>query len=188
MMEEYLRSFNLLTEAEIEDALRSARPKMVPKGEFLIQEGQVSKDVAFIASGFCMSYYHNTAGEEVAFCFAFPNSFITAFSSFISQAPTAENIVALTDMELLMLSREKVQEVTAVSPNWARFNQLMAEEEYMRLEKRVFLLQAETAMEKYQDLLTHHPEYLQLIPQSYLASYLGITQRHLSRIRQQLTN
>jgi len=51
------------------------------------------------------------------------------------------------------------------------------------MEKRIFLLQKESAETKYQDLLKHHPEYLNLIPLNYLASYLGITQRHLSRIR-----
>jgi CRP-like cAMP-binding protein len=62
----------------------------------------------------------------------------------------------------------------------------MAEQEYLKLEKRVFMLQKEKAERKYQDLLENHPDYLKHIPLNYLASYLGITQRHLSRIRKEI--
>jgi CRP-like cAMP-binding protein len=56
------------------------------------------------------------------------------------------------------------------------------------MEKRIFLLQKESAEKRYEDLLTNQPTYLPLIPLNYLSSYLGITQRHLSRIRKSLSN
>jgi hypothetical protein len=59
----------------------------------------------------------------------------------------------------------------------------MAEQEYIKMEKRIFILQKESAEKRYEDLLNNQPLYLQLIPLSYLSSYLGITQRHLSRVR-----
>ena len=59
----------------------------------------------------------------------------------------------------------------------------MAEQEYINLEKRIFVLQRESAENRYKSLLQTHPHYLNSIPLSYIASYLGITQRHLSRIR-----
>lgn len=72
-------------------------------------------------------------------------------------------------------------------PNWIKFFKNVAELEYVNLEKRLFLLQRESAEKRYQDLLENQPEYLKLIPLHYLASYLGVTQRHLSRIRKNLS-
>ena len=70
--------------------------------------------------------------------------------------------------------------------NWIKFLKIVAEQQYIELEKRIFQLQKNNAFERYSDLLKNHPEYLQNIPLQYLASYLGITQRHLSRIRREI--
>lgn len=67
------------------------------------------------------------------------------------------------------------------------FLKLIAEQQYLELENRVFQLQKETALQRYTSLLNNHPEFVQEIPLQYLASYLGITQRHLSRIRKQIS-
>lgn len=64
---------------------------------------------------------------------------------------------------------------------------MIAEEQYLELEKRVFQLQKETASQRYANLIKDHPEFIQQLPLHYLASYLGITQRHLSRIRNQIS-
>ncbi|MNT99762.1 hypothetical protein D3C72_2426980 [compost metagenome] len=64
---------------------------------------------------------------------------------------------------------------------------MIAEQQYLELEKRIFQLQKETALQRYTVLLRDQPEFVQQIPLQYLASYLGITQRHLSRIRSEIT-
>jgi hypothetical protein len=62
----------------------------------------------------------------------------------------------------------------------------MAEQQYIELERRFFQFQKNTAAQRYKELLINQPEYVQNIPLQYLASYLGITQRHLSRIRSEV--
>ena len=187
-MKEYLKSFGILTEGEIDSFEQLLVTKKIKKGEFFIQEGKISQEVAFIASGFFRSYYYNSNEEEVTYCFTFSNSFITAYSSFLSQTATSENIQALTDVELYSISRDKILQLEQSSTNWLKFFKLIAEQEYINLEKRIFMLQTESAEKRYQDLLTNHPQLLQLIPLHYLSSYLGITPRHLSRIRKSLQN
>ena len=66
------------------------------------------------------------------------------------------------------------------------FMRIMAEQAYVEQEARIFRLQRSSAQERYNKLLAEQPDYLQQIPLRYLASYLGVTQRHLSRIRSQL--
>ncbi|MDW5290365.1 Crp/Fnr family transcriptional regulator [Formosa sp. PL04] len=187
-MRSYLQSFNILTENEISLFESKVRKKNLKKGDFFIKENRISKEVAFVVSGVFRSFYYSSSEKEVTYCFTFSNSFVSAYSSFLSQTKTIENIQALTAIELLTISREEILILEKSSTNWLKFFKLIAEQEYIKMEKRVFLLQKESAEKKYKDLLINQPEYLQLIPLNFLSSYLGITQRHLSRIRKTISN
>ena len=187
-MRNYLQTFNILTENEIDDFESKARKRKLKKGDFFINAGRISNEVGFVVSGLFRSFYYSSSEEEVTYCFTFSNSFVSAYSSFLSQTKTIENIQALTDIELLTISREEILKLENSSTNWLKFFKLIAEQEYMKMEKRIFLLQKESAEKRYKDLLINQPEYLQSIPLNFLSSYLGITQRHLSRIRKTITN
>ncbi|WP_422090405.1 Crp/Fnr family transcriptional regulator [Tenacibaculum ovolyticum] len=187
-MRSYLEGFNILTSEDIDLFEQKVTQKKIKKGDFYIKEGQVCKEVSFVTSGLFRSFYHSSTEEEVTYCFIFSNTFVSAYSSFLLQNKTAENVQALTDVELLTISREDILKLEELSINWLKFLKVIAEQEYIKLEKRVFLLQRETAEQRYRDLLTNQPELLQLIPLTYLSSYLGITQRHLSRIRKSISN
>jgi CRP-like cAMP-binding protein len=182
-MQEYLSSFNLLTTDEVEHVLALGTVRRLRQGAFLIRAGMVCQEVAFVESGLFRSFYYNSQGEEVTYCFTFSGSFVTAYSSFISQEKTMENIHAATDTEVFSIPRNAILALENTSMNWLRLSKSIAEQEYLKLEQRVFMLQKESAENRYRDLLLNYPEYLQQIPLQHLASYLGITQRHLSRIR-----
>ena len=182
----YLKSFDLLTENEISSFERKLTYKKLKKGDFFIKEGKISREVAFVTSGLFRSYYYNQNEEEVTYCFTFSNSFISAYSSFLSQKKTTENIQALADVEMYSISKDEIVELERSSVNWLRVFKLIAEEEYIKMEDRIFVLQKESAKNRYEVLIKNHPELLKLIPLNYLASYLGITQRHLSRIRKSI--
>lgn len=185
-MKDFLKSFNILSEQEIAELSSSAIEKRISKNDFLIKEGQISNSVAFIKSGLFRSYYYSSAGEEVTYCITFPNVFITAYSSFILGQPTSENIQAITNADLLIIPKEKIESLGESSINWMKFQKIIAELQYIELENRIFLLQKEKASLRYEVLLKSHPEFIKHIPLNYLASYLGITQRHLSRLRKEL--
>lgn len=187
-MEKYLASFNLLSANEIDYLASKGYIKTLQKGEYFIKEGSICQEVAFVQSGFFRSFYHNSEGEEITYCFTFSGSFVTAYSSFISQAKTFENIEALVDTTLFVIPGAEIRQLEQKSINWARLFKMMAEQEYMKLEQRFILFLKESAEYRYRDLLNKYPEYLQLIPLGYLSSYLGITQRHLSRIRKLVMN
>lgn len=187
-MRNYLETFGILTKDEINLLEEKVVRRKLKKGDFFIQEGQVAKEAGFVVSGLFRSFYHSSLSEEVTYCFTFSNSFVSAYSSFLSQEKTTENIQALTDVELLTIARDEALKLEQLSTNWLKLFKFIAEQEYIKMEKRIFLLQKETAEQRYRDLLANHPEYLQLIPLNFLASYLGITQRHLSRIRKSVSN
>ncbi len=187
-MRKYLKSFNILSDDEIDLFESKLIHKKLKKGEFFIKEGYTCKEIAFVVSGLFRSYYYSSSGEEVTYCFTFPNSFAGAYSSFLSQNKTVENIEALTDSVLFTISRDDILRLEKSSYNWLKFFKVIAEQEYIGMEKRIFMLQKETAEKRYEDLVANQPEFLQLIPLSYISSYLGITQRHLSRIRKSISN
>lgn len=187
-MRTYLQSFNILSDEDINVLESKVVRKTIKKGDYFIREGKTSKEIGFVFSGLFRSFYYSSSQEEVTYCFAFSNTFVSAYSSFLTQTKTLENIQALTDIELFTISRDEILKLEKSSTNWLRFFKFMAEQEYIKMEKRIFMLQKESAEKRYEDLLANQPEYLQLIPLNYLSSYLGITQRHLSRIRKAILN
>lgn len=181
-----LQSFHILTEDEIDDFIQSTDVRHLQKSEYYIKEGETCKSVTFVVSGILRSYYSTDKGDDMTYCITFPNNFMTAYSSFLTNQPTQENIQAITATELLVIPKEKIEKLVVKSPNWILFQKLVAEQQYIELEKRIFSLQGSNATKRYEELLKNHPKYVQTIPLQYLASYLGVTQRHLSRIRKEM--
>ncbi|WP_420388267.1 Crp/Fnr family transcriptional regulator [Roseivirga sp.] len=182
----FLEQIQILDQKEIEQFVELTRIKTLNKGDYFVREGDICREIAFVNSGMLRSYYYSSTEEDITYCLTFKNAMASAYSSFITGKQTPENIQALTDVELLTISKNQILELEKQSHNWTTLFKHFAEQEYLKMEKRIFLLQKETAEKRYSDLLAHEPELLQAIPLNYLSSYLGITQRHLSRIRKSL--
>ncbi len=183
----FLESFKILTDSEIDLFIRLLRSKILKKSEYFIQERQTCNQVAFVLSGSLRTYYTSDRGEEITYCITFSNSLVTAYSSFLTAQPTQENIQAITKTELLIIQKNKFETLLHQNSNWIYFLKTIAEQQYIELEKRIFQLQKSDAKKRYVELIKNQPEFIQKIPLQYLASYLGISQRHLSRIRKELT-
>lgn len=186
MIKSFLNSFQVLTSDEITQFESLLVKRYLKKGTFFISEGKCSKEVAFINTGILRSFYTTESGEEMTYCISFPNSLMTAYSSYITGQSTIENIQAVVDTELLIIQKHDIDKLQESSPNWIRFSKIMAEMQYLELEKRLFVFQKDKAKKRYIDLLENQPGYVQKIPLQYLASYLGITPRHLSRLRKEI--
>jgi CRP-like cAMP-binding protein len=183
----YLASFNILTGIEIDNLIKIASHKVLKKSDYFIIEGEICKQVAFVLSGSLRSFYISDKDEEITYCITFPNSLMTAYSSYLTSQPTQENIQAITETQLLIIQKSKFEALVQQNPSWINFLKIIAEQQYIELEKRIFQLQKSDAKKRYADLMKNQPEYIQHIPLQYLASYLGISQRHLSRIRKEYT-
>lgn len=183
MINDFLKSFGVLTDVDINDFQHLGTIRHLQKGDFFISEGKPCKEVAFIKSGILRSFFTSESGEEITYCITFPNTIMTAYSSFITSHPTLENIQAVAPCELLVIQKTDIDQLSKSGINWITFFKIIAEQQYIELEKRLFLFQKEKAKKRYMDLLENQPIYVQQIPLQYLASYLGITPRHLSRLR-----
>lgn len=185
-MRAFLRKFEILTEAEISELIELASIRKLKKGDFFIGEGKVCSEVAFIQSGSLRSYYVPESGEEMTYCISFPDTFMTAYSSYLTGNPSLENIQAMTPAELWVISKKDIDSFSEKHVNGLKLQKYIAEQQYMELERRVFLYQQQTAKMRYKELTANYPEFIGQLPVQYLASYLGISPRHLSRLRKEV--
>lgn len=186
-LENILKSYGELSEDDIAKGLDYFSLKSYKKDDILISEGKTCDWIAFVCSGIIRNYYISSKADEVTYCLTFPNKFITAYSSFISGDKTFENIHAISDTEVLVIKKNQFSKLINSNSNWLKFSNYFAEQSYLLMENRLLALQMESAEKRYSDLISHHPEYIQKVPLKYIASYLGITQRHLSRLRKNLS-
>lgn len=183
----FLQRYHILSKEEIETIAHVLRVKRMKKGEYFIGEGIVSNEFALVKSGFFRHFIRETSGEEKNYCITFPNQLIASYSSLILGNEAQENVEAITDAELIVLPFDFLESTLQHNINWLKFSKAVIKTEYVELEKRIFSLLNKTPKQRYLDLLHHKPHYIQQIPLKYLSSYLGISARHLTRLRKEVT-
>ncbi|MEM6724222.1 MAG: Crp/Fnr family transcriptional regulator [Bacteroidota bacterium] len=187
MLKQFIESYQTFSEEEVEQLIPLFEHRTLNKYDFLIKEGEVCDELSIIESGYFHSFYYSEEMEEVTFCVNFPKNLSFAYSSFITGEKSKESIQAITPARVWVLKKSIIDQLSQDHIGWTRFFQLIAERQYIELEERVFQFQKFDAQQRYINLMEQYPECVQQIPLKYLASYLGVTQRHLSRIRKQLT-
>lgn len=182
-MKSVFQSIQVIPQNELDQLDDLITTRKLKKGELLLTENEVCNEIYFIKSGILRSYFFNHQGDEITNCFAFENELMASFSSFITQNVAEENIQALAETELQVISRESLEKLYEQGLHWQEIGRKLTEMEYVTLQKRMISFQKLSGTQRYEELYKNHKKYLQLIPLQYLASYLGVTPRHLSRIR-----
>jgi len=157
----------------------------LPKNEYLLNEGQVCRQLYFVEKGALRGFY-NLDGKEITHWFGFEKDFVTSFHSFITKEPAVENIQLLEGSILWVISKETLTELFNRHHEIERLVRIVYEKYYIRLEERFVNAQFKTATERYENLLQQTPFILERVPLGCIASYLGISQETLSRIRSKL--
>jgi CRP-like cAMP-binding protein len=183
----FLQHIVPITETEFAEALFYFKELRLKKGDFFIEQGKVCKHIAFIQYGTLKTYYHNNKAEEITSCFCIANNFTTSYKSFILQTPSKQSIQAIEETQLLSIDFDSLQKLYAKSIVWQNIGRAFAEREYVVMEQYASILNHETAKEKYLRLLKEQPTVIQKASIKDIASYLGVTSRTLSRIRQEIT-
>jgi len=151
------------------------------KNELIQETGNSCRTVYFISSGIARIFYYKD-GEDVTEHFAFAGDVIVRAESLFTGEPTPKGIQALQEVELVAINAVKLFALYDSHHDIERLFRLIFEQEYVATIKRVERLQFQNATERYLDLLKA-TDLVNQIPLRYIASYLGITQVSLSRIR-----
>jgi len=171
---------------EAEAALGPCFEKVVlPRGEYLVREGRTCRHLYFLEEGALRGFY-NLEGKEVTHWFSFENDFVTSFHSFITQQPAVENIQLLEGCILWAITKENMTRLLATHHDIERLLRIAYEKYYIRLEERFVNAHFKSATERYQGLLEQSPHIVGRVPLGIIASYLGISQETLSRIRSKM--
>ena len=157
-----------LPESSLTKICESMERVSYPKGYNVLEIGKIERDVFFIAKGIVRAYTL-VDGKEVTFWIGEEGATIVSMMGYVRDQPGYETMELMEDSELYVIKRD-----------WGR---RFAETELLDAEMRVITLLLSTATERYQDFLDTQPNLLQRLPLGCIASYLGITQVSLSRIR-----
>ena len=184
---EYLQNISTISDKEFEETIGYFSEKHLHKGDFFIKQFSVCRQVGFIIKGTIRIYYINQKDEETTYGFCQENCLTTSFKSFISQTPSDLILQALEDTDLLTIDYHKLNLLYKNYPTWQNIGRIITQNEFLNMEQYASVLNNETAKEKYLRLLKEQPNVLQKANIEDIASYLGVTRRTLSRIRQEIS-
>lgn len=190
MYDLYFQNFNekvLLTEEEKELIKIYLTVKKIRKRQYLLQGGDVCKSVAFVEKGALRLYYLSEDGTEHIMRFALEGQFITDLYSFLTTEPSAYNIDAIEDSELVLITKSASEELRKLSSKYQEYIFQITSEAYIQLERRLTSIISLTLEERYKDLTANYPDIIQRVPQHMIASYMGLTPETLSRVRKRIS-
>jgi CRP-like cAMP-binding protein len=165
-----------------QDALEALITTSTYRKNDIIQEiGSTCRTLYMVKSG-CARIFYWKDGNDITEHFSFPNELIVRAESLFTGKPTSKGIQAITDTELYAIDSLVLFRLYDQHNDIERLFRILFEQEYVNTIKRIESLQFHSAKERYLELLKS-TQYVQHIPLKYIASYLGITQVSLSRIR-----
>ncbi len=157
--------------------------KELRKGEFFVRSGVTSNSLAYLEEGQLQYYSLAADGEERTSYISLANTFVASILSFLNEMPARENIRALTHSKIWVIEKEALSGLRSNLAGFKDFYVGLLEWQICCIDKNRFDLITLTAEQRYEKLVQEEPELLRQVPLQYIASMLGITPRHLSRLR-----
>lgn len=181
----FINHYANFSDLELENIASKFKNRTIKKNTFLLTEGDVCKDLVFVQKG-CLRLYYLKEGIEVSVWFAFPKSSAIEIYSFISETPSNYFLQAIEETEVFFLPKAELTKLYSHQPKMQEMMRKFWEDVIINLLERFTSLQTDSAEKRYLELLKK-TDYLEAIPQKYLASFIGVTPTSLSRIRKQIT-
>ncbi|MFZ0598388.1 MAG: Crp/Fnr family transcriptional regulator [Flavobacterium sp.] len=183
---DYILQFGTLNQHQTDLILTKATELEFKKDEYFSEAGKVSQQVGFVLDGIVRVCYYNNKGEEITKYFIEENNLVVDLESFDNEIPSTAYVQATTDCKLLVFSRKDWKELLDTIIPWeAIVHKIISKALRQKVERRSPLV-AEDATTRYLMFLDIYPNVVNRVPLSYVASYLGITQSSLSRIRKNI--
>lgn len=182
-------SMNFFEWKLVESRLRTIK---FQAGEIILNIGDVCEYLYFLDSGLARGYLIDESGKDYTWSIFFNdensavnNIFVTDYDSFLHQKPSYVEIEALSDCTLIACSRQDLEFLYSKSKKGERFGRLMAETAYSYAHNYIISRQIKSAKERFEDFVANTPYLLDKVPQYHIATFLGITPQHLSRLKKE---
>jgi CRP-like cAMP-binding protein len=184
MLSSYFSSVGF-TQSDIARILEAFHKREFTRGDFFIEEGKTSKHLGFVEKGL-FQYYILVDGEERTTYAVYEGNFLASLVSLFKQVPARETIRAVTDSVVWMVEKPVLDRLQHDVPSFKDFYIGLLEWQIGCIDDSRLDAITLNAEQRYRKLLADEPHLLQLMPLQYLASILGVTPRHLSRIRKNI--
>jgi CRP-like cAMP-binding protein len=191
MYELFFQNFNskvTLTQEEETLIKTYLTPKKLRKKQYLLQEGDVCKTIAFIEKGALKAYSVDDTGNEHIIQFGIEGWIISDLYSFLTGEPATYNIDAIEDAELVLISKSAHEELLQKLPKYETFTRLNITGAYLAMQKRLTSIISSSLEERYETFTALYPDIVQRVPQHMIAAYMGLTPETLSRIRRRISS
>jgi len=184
----YFNKYLPLDEREKESLTNSLTDKNIKRRQFILQHGDVCRHYTFVVSGCLKMYGVDKNGAEHNIQFAAEDDWISDIGSFHSEKPSLMYIEAMEPSTILQIEKPKLIHLYTNYPKLDRIFRVIIENKFVELQNRVLQNISSTAEERYQSFLDQYPGLSNRIPNTQIASYLGITPEFLSKIRNQISH
>ncbi|WP_076381041.1 Crp/Fnr family transcriptional regulator [Filimonas lacunae] len=189
MFEVFLQKFNekvKLTPEEEAWVVQQLTPKKLLKKQYLLQEGEVCKQVVFVEKGALRAFVLDGKGNEHITAFALEGWTMGDLCSFMKEEPGTLNIQALEDCDLLLISKAAHDLLLQTQPKYEIYFRILMTEGYMALQRRTTNLISLSLEQQYKAFTETYPNIVQRVPQHMIASHMGLKPETLSRIRSRM--
>jgi len=183
LLASYIKNVISVNDTEMQLILSFFKFKKLKKNELVLHHGEASQRTFFVIKGCLRIFYIDEQGVESTRYFAFENQFATALVSFITAKPSEELMQAVEPTEVLYISHENFYRLLELLPQWEKFYRIYLENAYVNNTNRLQSFFVQDALTKYRYLLEENPIIVQRLSNKLVASYLGISQATLSRLK-----
>lgn len=172
--------------SDAEEITASFHPIELKEKEFLLKENVVSDDYLYLESGLMRIFLYDLNGEEITIDFFTENNIVFEITSFFNRVPSEAYIQAITTCTGYRISYDELNAHFHNKPAFRDFGRAILVKEFIASQRRNYGMINRTAKERYQNLLATKPQIIQYAPLKYIASYLGVTDSTLSRLRKKV--
>lgn len=183
---DYILQFGNLNKQQIDLINSKARETELHKDDYYWEAGKTVKQTGFLTNGVLRVYYYNNKGEEITRYFIDENHLILSGNTINEVYIPSEYISAITDCKMIVFSKQDWKEISETIIGWDNILQKIVSKYHSEKMARRSELISQDATERYLDFIQKFPALVNRVPLSYVASYLGITQSSLSRIRKNI--
>lgn len=183
---EYILQFGHLNKQQIDLIKSKATERELYKDDYYWEAGKTVKQIGFLTDGVLRVYYYNNKGEEITRYFIDENHLILSGNTVDEMYTPSEYLSAITDCKLVVFSRQDWKDISDTIIGWDNIvHRIISKHHSEKMARRSELI-SQDATERYLDFIQKFPALVNRVPLSFVASYLGITQSSLSRIRKNI--
>ncbi|MCA6363352.1 MAG: Crp/Fnr family transcriptional regulator [Bacteroidetes bacterium] len=177
-----LINYHQLPPSKVESMLAFFDIKTFSKGEYFLRQGDICRHIAFIEKGSMVYFAHNEA-DESACDLALEGEWVTYVKSLSDGTPAEISIRTVEPVQAVVLSLDNLSSMVKKHPDAAKVQYKLIQDGMVAMARRSVEMVSLSVENRYQKLLSDKPEIFKRFPVTYIASYLGITPRHLNRLR-----